>query len=75
MSNIYQESENRNTANVFSSKHNPYVNQNNQVRAIDDYVEMLDTAKLGFTNANLLIGQRDDRLTIPNFCLYIFMDI
>ena len=30
-----------------------YVNENNQVRAIDDYVEMLDTAKLGFTNASL----------------------
>ncbi len=30
-----------------------YVNADNQVRAIEDYVELLDTAKLGFTNASL----------------------
>ena len=53
MSNIYQESENRKQQMFFPPSIDEYVNENNQVRAIDDYVEMLDTAKLGFTNASL----------------------
>ena len=53
MSNIYQQGENRKQQMFFPPSIDEYVNENNQVRAIDDYVEMLDTAKLGFSNASL----------------------
>ena len=53
MSNIYQQGENRKQQMFFPPSIDEYVNENNQVRAIDDYVELLNTAKLGFTNASL----------------------
>jgi len=53
MNNIYQQGENRKQQMFFPPSIDEYVNEDNQVRAIDDYVELLDTAKLGFTNASL----------------------
>ena len=53
MSNIYKEGENRKQQIFFPPSIDEYVDQDNQVRAIEDYVELLDTAKLGFTNASL----------------------
>ena len=53
MSNIYQQGESRKQQMFFPPSIDEYVDENNQARAIDDYVEMLDTAKLGFTNASL----------------------
>ncbi|MEA3433742.1 MAG: IS1182 family transposase [Campylobacterota bacterium] len=53
MSNIYKQGDNRKQQMFFPPSIDEYVSQDNQVRAIDDYVEMLDTAKLGFTNASL----------------------
>ncbi len=53
MSNIYQQGESRKQQMFFPPSIDEYIDKNNQARAIDDYVEMLDTAKLGFTNASL----------------------
>jgi len=53
MSNIYKQSSNRKQQMFFPPSIDEYVSENNQVRAIDDYVELLDVAKLGFTNASL----------------------
>ncbi len=54
MSNIYKKGENRKQQMFFPPSIDEYVGENNQVRAIDDYVELLDVAELGFTNATLL---------------------
>ena len=53
MNNIYQQGENRKQQMFFPPSIDEYVDKDNQVRAIDDYVELLDTVKLGFTNASL----------------------
>ena len=54
MSNIYKQGDNRKQQMFFPPSIDEYVGENNQVRAIDDYVELLDVAELGFTNATLL---------------------
>ena len=54
MSNIYKLGENRKQQLLFPPSIDEYVDANNQVRAIEDYVELLDMVKLGFTNASLL---------------------
>ncbi len=54
MSNIYKQGENRKQQIFFPPSIDEYVDENNQVRAIDGYVEFLDVAELGFTNATLL---------------------
>jgi len=53
MSNIYKEGINRKQQIFFPPSIDEYVSEDNQARAIEDYVELLDTAKLGFTNASL----------------------
>jgi len=53
MSNIYKQGTNRKQQMFFPPSIDEYVSQDNQVRAIEDYVELLDAAKLGFTNASL----------------------
>lgn len=53
MGNIYKEGENRKQQMFFSPSIDEYVDQNNWVRAIDAYVEMLDAVALGFTKAAL----------------------
>jgi len=54
MSNIYKLGDNRKQQMFFPPSIDEYVNEDNQVRAIDDYVELLDVVKLGFTNATLV---------------------
>jgi len=54
MSNIYKEAENRKQQIFFPPSIDEYVDQDNQVRAIEDYVELLDVVKLGFTKATLV---------------------
>lgn len=54
MSNIYKQGDNRKQQMFFPPSIDEYVGKDNQVRAIDDYVELLDMAKLGFSNATLL---------------------
>ena len=54
MSNIYKQGDNRKQQMFFPPSIDEYVSKDNQVRAIDDYVEVLDVANLGFTNATLL---------------------
>jgi transposase len=54
VSNIYKQGDNRKQQMFFPPSIDEYVGEDNQVRAIDDYVELLDVAKLGFTNATLL---------------------
>jgi len=54
VSNIYKQGDNRKQQMFFPPSIDEYVGKDNQVRAIDDYVELLDVAKLGFTNATLL---------------------
>ena len=53
MSNIYKEGENRQEELSFPPSIDEYVDENNQVRAIEDYVELLDMVELGFTKSNL----------------------
>jgi transposase len=53
MSNIYKEGENRKQQLFFPPSLDEYVNEDNQVRAIEDYVELLDMVELGFTKSAL----------------------
>lgn len=54
MSNIYKQSLNRKQQQFFPPSLDEYVSEDNQVRAIEDYVELLDMVALGFTKASLL---------------------
>ena len=49
MSNIYKKGENKKQQMFFDE----YVSEDNQVRAIEDYVEILDMVELGFTKSAL----------------------
>ena len=53
MSNIYKKGENRKQQLLFPPSIDEYVSEDNSVRAIEDYVELLDMVKLGFTNSAL----------------------
>ena len=53
MSNIYKEGENRKQQIFFPPSIDEYVSQDNPVRAIEDYVELLDMVELGFTKSAL----------------------
>jgi transposase len=53
MDNIYKKGEHRKQQMLFPPSIDEYVDANNQVRAIEDYVELLDMVKLGFTKAAL----------------------
>ena len=53
MSNIYKKGENRKQQMFFPPSIDEYVGEDNQARAIEDYVELLDMSKLGFTKAAL----------------------
>jgi transposase len=53
VSNIYKEGENRKQQMFFPPSIDEYVSQDNQVRVIDDYVELLDMVELGFTKSAL----------------------
>ena len=53
MSNIYKEGENRKQQMFFPPSIDEYVSQDNPVRVIDDYVELLDMVELGFTKSAL----------------------
>ena len=53
MSNIYKQGENRKQQMFFPPSIDEYVSQDNPVRAIEDYVELLDMVKLGFTKSAL----------------------
>ncbi len=53
MSNIYKKGMHRKQQIFFPPSIDEYVDEDNPVRVIDDYVELLDTAALGFTKAAL----------------------
>ena len=53
MSNIYKQGENRKQQLLFPPSIDDYVSEDNPVRAIDDYVELLDMVELGFTKSAL----------------------
>ena len=53
MCNIYKQGENRKQQLLFPPSIDEYVSEDNPVRAIEDYVELLDMVKLGFTNSAL----------------------
>jgi len=53
MSNIYKEGENRKQQMFFPPSIDEYVSEDNPVRAIEDYVELLDMVELGFTKSAL----------------------
>jgi len=53
MSNIYKQSLNRKQQIFFPPSIDEYVSEDNPVRAIDDYVKLLDMVKLGFTKSAL----------------------
>ena len=53
MDNIYKKGENRKQQLLFPPSMDEYVSEDNQVRAIEDYVELLDMVKLGFTKSAL----------------------
>lgn len=55
MSNIYKEGQHRKQQMFFPPSIDEYVSEDNPVRVIDEYVELLDVAKLGFTKAALTI--------------------
>jgi len=54
MSNIYKQSLNRKQQQFFPPSLDEYVSEDNQVRAIEDYVELLNMVELGFTKSALL---------------------
>jgi len=53
MSNIYKQGENRKQQMFFPPSIDEYVSEDNQVRAIEDYVELLNMVELGFTKSAL----------------------
>jgi len=53
MSNIYKKGEHRKQQMFFPPSIDEYVSEDNPVRAIEDYVELLDMVELGFTKASL----------------------
>ena len=53
MSNIYKQGEHRKQQMFFPTSIDEYVNEDNSVRAIEDYVELLDMVELGFTKSAL----------------------
>jgi hypothetical protein len=53
MSNIYKRGENRKQQTFFPPSIDEYVEESNQVRAIEDYVELLDMVELGFRKSAL----------------------
>ena len=53
MDNIYKKGENRKQQMFFPPSIDEYVGEDNQSRAIEDYVELLDMVKLGFTKSAL----------------------
>jgi transposase len=53
MDNIYKKGENRKQQILFPASIDEYVSEDNQVRAIEDYVELLNMVKLGFTKSAL----------------------
>ncbi|MCI4406927.1 MAG: IS1182 family transposase [Sulfuricurvum sp.] len=53
MGNLYKEGENRKQQMFFPPSIDEYVSVDNPVRAIEDYVEMLNMIELGFTKAAL----------------------
>ncbi len=59
MSDKYKEGLNRNQQLLFPPSLDEYVDENNPVRAIDDYVSLLDLKRLGFNDtSNSLSGQK-----------------
>ena len=54
MSNIYKKGENRKQKLFFPASIDEYVSDDNPVRAIEDYVELLNMVTLGFTKAALV---------------------
>lgn len=59
MSEKYKEGLNRNQQLLFPPSLDEYVDENNSVRAIDDYVSLLDLKRLGFSDtSNSLSGQK-----------------
>jgi len=55
MSNIYKEGQHRKQQMLFPPSIDEYVSEDNPVRVIDEYVELLDVAQLGFTKAALTV--------------------
>lgn len=53
MNNIYKQPHHRKQQLLFPPSIDEYVSEDNQARAIDDYVEILDMVSLGFTNSSL----------------------
>lgn len=53
MGNVYKEGLNRKQQLLFPPSIDEYVSEENLVRSIDAYVEMIDMVELGFTNAAL----------------------
>jgi len=59
MSEKYKEGLNRNQQLLFPPSLDEYVDKDNSVRAIDDYVSLLDLKRLGFSDtSNSLTGQK-----------------
>jgi transposase len=53
MGNLYKEGENRKQQMFFPPSIDEYVSADNPIRAIEDYVDLLDMIELGFTKAAL----------------------
>ena len=53
MSNIYKKGKNRKEKMLFPPSIDEYIKEDNQARAIEDYVELLDMVKLKFTKSSL----------------------
>ena len=53
MGNLYKDGKNRKQQMFFPPSIDEYVSEDNPVRAIEDYVELLDMIELGFTKAAL----------------------
>jgi len=56
MDNIYKQGLNRKQQQFFPPSLDEYVSNDNPVRAIDTYVDLLDMVELGFTKAALAGG-------------------
>ena len=73
MSDRYKEGLNRNQQLLFPPSLDEYVDENNPVRAIDDYVLSLDLKRLGFNDTSKSLSPKIicTTITIKNIYLWL----
>ena len=73
MSDLYKQGLNRNQQLLFPPSIDDYVDENNSVRAIDSYVELLDLTKLEFSNTRTSNRNDGQKAYSPKLLLKIYI--